>query len=194
MRTKEPYHTVNGHTGTIKELSERFGLAYQTVYARIRKGYTVEQALTEPLGASKHKKRRHRTFIDHTGEKHGKLTVRERAGAGRSGHVMWLCDCECGRTRIISSSSLRYVTSCGQCNGKTPPRRSDAPNFSTQPCWSCQNYAGGCSWTRKEAQPVEGWKAEKSIRYRGYRENPVESWQIIWCPEYISDGTEDCHE
>ena len=54
-----------------------------------------------------------------------------------------------------------------------------------QPCWTCQNACGGCSWS-KRLEPVEGWKAErvkkKTVLEQGYR--------ILNCPEYVSDDTE----
>lgn len=50
-----------------------------------------------------------------------------------------------------------------------------------QPCWTCRNACGGCSWSR-EFQPVEGWTAEKtSIPSNG---EYAESYKIIHCPEY----------
>ena len=35
-----------------------------------------------------------------------------------------------------------------------------------QICWTCKNACGGCSWSRN-LTPVEGWKAEKTIRSAG---------------------------
>jgi len=53
-----------------------------------------------------------------------------------------------------------------------------------QPCWTCQNACGGCSWSRS-FKPVEGWTAEKTfLQSNG---EYAESYKIIKCPEYIKD-------
>ena len=44
-------------------------------------------------------------FKDHTGKKYGMLTVIRRV-ANRNGLVMWLCKCDCGKTKIARSSNL----------------------------------------------------------------------------------------
>lgn len=53
-------------------------------------------------------------FIDLTGERFGRLTVKEYAGI-RYGRTHWLCKCECGNEIITSSNSLRTgkTKSCG---------------------------------------------------------------------------------
>lgn len=43
---------------------------------------------------------------DLTGEKFGKLTALERAGSNKHHVALWLCQCECGNTKIISSQAL----------------------------------------------------------------------------------------
>lgn len=50
-----------------------------------------------------------------------------------------------------------------------------------QPCWTCKNACGGCSWSI-EFKPVDGWQAVKTYiaANRGFEE----SYQIIVCPEY----------
>ena len=48
------------------------------------------------------------------GQKFGLLTVISRAGS-KSGHSMWLCQCECGTQKIICGNSLKrgLTTTCG---------------------------------------------------------------------------------
>ena len=60
----------------------------------------------------------------------------------------------------------------------------DYGNQDFQPCWTCKNACGGCSWSR-EFIPVDGWTAEEThIKSNvGYEE----SYKIIKCPEYILD-------
>ena len=53
-----------------------------------------------------------------------------------------------------------------------------------QPCWTCKNACGGCSWSR-EFKPVEGWEAvPRSIKSNGIH---AETYKIINCPEYVKE-------
>ncbi len=49
------------------------------------------------------------------GLKFGKLTVIERRGKSKHGHALWLCNCECGGSKIVKSVNLRkgITRSCG---------------------------------------------------------------------------------
>lgn len=51
---------------------------------------------------------------DLTGQKFGKLKVTARNGT-KHGKAAWLCECECGRTTTVDSSSLKRgsTTTCG---------------------------------------------------------------------------------
>lgn len=53
--------------------------------------------------------------IDLKGQKFGKLTVLERVESDKNGKARWLCQCECGNTKIIKSANLRNgdTKSCG---------------------------------------------------------------------------------
>lgn len=54
-------------------------------------------------------------YVDMTGEKIGRLTVIERAENDRQGNAQWLCECECGNTKVVRGSALRTgkTLSCG---------------------------------------------------------------------------------
>lgn len=58
--------------------------------------------------------KRGRPSKDLTGKKVGRLTVLESAGV-TNGRKMWLCECECGNTKVINSSNLssERILSCG---------------------------------------------------------------------------------
>ena len=64
--------------------------------------------------------------------------------------------------------------------------------FDHQPqlCERCQNYAGGCPWTRVGEDgrvcftPVPGWTAEKVV-YGGTKDSFT--YQISACPLYVAD-------
>ena len=55
------------------------------------------------------------TLIDLTGQRFGKLTVREKLPPLSDGRTRWLCDCDCGNSCVVSSYALRKKNqqSCG---------------------------------------------------------------------------------
>lgn len=55
------------------------------------------------------------TLIDLTGQRFGKLYVREKLPPASDGRTRWLCDCDCGNSCVVSSYSLRKKNqqSCG---------------------------------------------------------------------------------
>ena len=54
-------------------------------------------------------------YIDLTGQRFGKLVVRERAKNSPSGNARWLCQCDCGNSTTVDGSRLRSgrTQSCG---------------------------------------------------------------------------------
>lgn len=52
---------------------------------------------------------------DLTGLKFGRLTVLSRAGSNKQRHALWLCACQCGQEKVISSKELVHgkTNSCG---------------------------------------------------------------------------------
>lgn len=46
-------------------------------------------------------------LIDLTGERFGKLVVREKLPPISDGRTRWLCDCDCGNTCVVFSYALR---------------------------------------------------------------------------------------
>lgn len=60
-----------------------------------------------------------------------------------------------------------------------------------QPCWYCEKYLTGCSWS-DERKPVKGWDARRTFRVQqiwtdgGYKFLKVPySYAIKSCPEYV---------
>lgn len=55
------------------------------------------------------------TLIDLTGERFGKLVVREKLSPMSDGRTRWICDCDCGNTCVVFSYALRMKNqqSCG---------------------------------------------------------------------------------
>lgn len=58
-------------------------------------------------------------FKDLKGQQFSKLTVLEEAGIDKHNNKMWLCQCECGKQKVISGQYLRRGTtkSCGCLKG-----------------------------------------------------------------------------
>lgn len=54
-------------------------------------------------------------FVDLTGQKFNRLTVRNYFGKSKSKCSLWLCDCECGKTSVVRTADLRsgHTKSCG---------------------------------------------------------------------------------
>lgn len=52
------------------------------------------------------------------GEKFGRLTVKEKLGPDRYRNIKWLCDCDCGKTKEVTTNLLNMgkVRSCGCLN------------------------------------------------------------------------------
>jgi hypothetical protein len=57
-------------------------------------------------------------FIDLTGQRFGRLKVKEFSHKNKWGSPYWICLCDCGNTRVIRGSSLRneHTQSCGCIN------------------------------------------------------------------------------
>ena len=43
---------------------------------------------------------------DLTGKRFVRLSVKERVGSNSRGQALWLCECDCGKTSVISSNGL----------------------------------------------------------------------------------------
>lgn len=56
-----------------------------------------------------------RSAIDITGQKFNYLTVIKREGTDNHGRASWLCQCDCGKTKVVSRTDLisNFVKSCG---------------------------------------------------------------------------------
>ena len=69
---------------------------------------------------------------DLTGKKFGKLTVVKRNGSNKNGRALWLCECDCGNTKIVSGNSLltKLTTSCGCYNKELVKKVNSKHNMS----------------------------------------------------------------
>lgn len=54
-------------------------------------------------------------FIDIKGQRFGRWTVVERVGTNKSGCILWRCQCDCGKEKVVNGKILRNgeSSSCG---------------------------------------------------------------------------------
>lgn len=82
----------------------------------------------------------------------------------------------CGR--VFSTDNQRRLYCSSECRQEASEMSSGKKSI----CWTCQNFAGGCSWSRYFI-PIEGWEA-KPIKKSG---TYLPSYIVKQCPEYIKD-------
>jgi hypothetical protein len=100
------------------------------------------------------------------------LVARYAVGKNHNGHVMWLCDCDCGGTKVTPAGCIisNFTTSCG-CAEKDINKRNAA-------AWKDKNRpsrckSGGLFFVRDD--DINGYKSEcghYQIRKDGSR------WQV----------------
>lgn len=92
---------------------------------------------------------------------------------------------ECGR-EFFASTSKKYCSK--RCRSESLARRQSYACQKETLCWTCKKAVGGCSWSRS-FRPVEGWTAKKTLIRLSpcQKEDVIESYQVIACPEYEKD-------
>ena len=65
-RRNNHVETVNGITGTITELAEEYGIKVPTLFGRIGRGWTIEEAINIPVGGIRKRKFHYVTFNGET--------------------------------------------------------------------------------------------------------------------------------
>lgn len=63
-------------------------------------------------------------------------------------------------------------------------------NASNSICENCQNAVGGCSWS-KSFEPVDGWVALELDADVQVSSDPVKTYKIYFCPEFVLDAEND---
>lgn len=64
-------------------------------------------------------------------------------------------------------------------------------------CWDCANACGGCSWSSREAQPVDGWDAtptKVNMTIEHNQPRSVDSYIVHSCPQFVRDAKNGGHE
>ena len=57
-------------------------------------------------------------------------------------------------------------------------------------CWQCANACGRCSWSSKAHKPVTGWTAERRDITVANKPEPLESYIVEFCPEFVEERRE----
>lgn len=98
------------------------------------------------------------SMIDLTGERFGRLTVIRSEGKNRNGSYMWLCECDCGNTKVLNSGELRRgnVRSCGCLSRELARERFTKHGYSRTKIYS--------EW-KKMIQRCGGNNAYNSLKY-----------------------------
>lgn len=90
----------------------------------------------------------------------------------------------------ISQSTIRRRIKKGFTVSQCLSR--DGGYNNTTLCWDCANACGGCSWSSREAQPIDGWDATPMK----VNMNPhlVDSYIVHSCPQFVRDAKNGGHE
>ena len=84
---------------------------------------------------------------------------------------------QCGKRFFAKSKETKY---CGKiCRQDAAEKRRLSLE---QPCWSCKNATGGCSWS-KCFKPVCGWVAE-AVETKD-EEGNIRTYRIRSCPQFV---------
>lgn len=78
--------------------------------------YSLRNGNTKSCGCLRKERSRQATIIDLTGKRFGKLTVLKKTNRrNKSRSIIWLCKCDCGNKKYITSSNLTSgeTKSCG---------------------------------------------------------------------------------
>lgn len=105
--------------------------------------------------------------IDLASQRFGYLVVLEDAGRTRAGQMKWLCQCDCGKTRVVTSGSLRsrHTTSCGCRQREVVIIRNTTHGLSKTP-----EYRLACTNKRKEKKQKldTAWTTDMEIALAAY--------------------------
>lgn len=92
---------------------------------------------------------------------------------------------KCGKTFKEDKHRHTYCSSKCRILAKRERERKRYHDKYCHKCWTCQNYATGCSWSENNV-PVPGWIAEPVIRKHRGKENGI-GYKVLSCPEYVND-------
>lgn len=109
-RCRSRFYTYNGKTQNLMQWCTELGLNYRTVMYRMRRGWSFERSITEPVI-----KRNREELVGH---RFGRLVVIKYAGdefIGSDNNSKYVCQCDCGNSVMVSQWKLKsgHTKSCG---------------------------------------------------------------------------------
>ena len=135
-----------------------------------------------------------RKCIDLTGQKFGRLTVIKRAMDKKYSIPYWVCQCECGNTKIIRGSSLKSgaTQSCGCFNKE---KTSEAMKKLNEKQWKNENFRQVKSeqmkqlneeqWQDEDFRQMQKEKIKKQWQDEDFKQMQVEKMKEQWKNEEI---------
>lgn len=75
--------------------------------------------------------------IDLTGQKFNRLKVIEDSSIKKAGQILWRCECDCGKEKLIRAYDLKSgkQKSCGCLNAEKTAERNKKNSGNKSPCW-----------------------------------------------------------
>lgn len=76
-------------------------------------------------------------IVDITGQRFGRLVALHMDGLDTGGRALWVCACDCGKTKTLRGSRLRYgsVASCGCLTRERVAAMGRAATGEKSPAW-----------------------------------------------------------
>lgn len=125
---------------------------------------------------------------DRTGERSGRLTVISVSGISKDGHVLWLCQCDCGNSAVVASQNINRANntgtkSCGCLRRETAQRvRAERGSWNTGKVYPIADgehvYSQRHSWAKAVIRhygnrcEICGWdKARCDAHHRDHRKD-----------------------
>lgn len=126
-RRTSRYYTIDGVTKNLQQWCEEYGMCRGTIHDRLEKGWSIKDALTQPIQANIRNRK------ELLGKRFGRLVVVAYAGDAcitKDNNSRWICQCDCGNTVVVGTGKLKsgHTKSCGCFRSDTARKRMTTDN------------------------------------------------------------------